>query len=63
MEGKKKEIVTDGQLKELFSDLPTGPLDGYRKKATFDWRRMKLSYDTFAAMKLKVSYFKLSCIA
>lgn len=57
MEGKKREIVSDGQLRELFPDLPRGPLDGYRKQATFDWRRMKLSYDTLAAMKLKVSYF------
>ncbi|XP_013145938.1 PREDICTED: peroxisomal acyl-coenzyme A oxidase 3-like [Papilio polytes] len=45
--------VTDDQLKELFPDLPAGPLDVYRKKATFDWRRMKLVYDNLSTMKMK----------
>ncbi|KPJ19117.1 Peroxisomal acyl-coenzyme A oxidase 3 [Papilio machaon] len=47
------QAVTDDQLKELFPDLPAGPLDVYRKKATFDWRRMKLVYDNLETLKLK----------
>ncbi|KPJ04977.1 Peroxisomal acyl-coenzyme A oxidase 3 [Papilio xuthus] len=47
------ESVTDDQLKELFPDLPAGPLDVYRKKATFDWRRMKLVFDNLTTLKLK----------
>ncbi|CAG5051017.1 unnamed protein product [Parnassius apollo] len=47
------ETVTDDRLKEFFPDLPSGPLDVYRKKATFDWRRMKLVYDTLTTLKLK----------
>ncbi|CAH0406267.1 unnamed protein product [Chilo suppressalis] len=41
------------QLKEYFPDLPFGPLDGYRKKASFDWRLMKLVYDNLKTIQLK----------
>lgn len=47
--------VTDEQLKQYLPDLPKGQLDNYRKKASFDWRRMKLVYDTLNTIKLKVS--------
>lgn len=49
------EKVSDGELRNFFPDLPCGPLDSFRKKATFDWRRMKLVYDTLGTIKLKVS--------
>lgn len=41
------------QLRLYLPDLPKGPLDAYRKKATFDWRRMKLAYDNLNTLKLK----------
>lgn len=47
------------QLRLYLPDLPKGPLDAYRKKATFDWRRMKLAYDNLNTLKLKVSVLKL----
>lgn len=30
---------------ELIRDLPKGPLDVYRKKASFNWKSMKLHLD------------------
>lgn len=47
--------VSDEELKRYFPDLPSGLLDKHRKKATFDWRRMKLSYENLNTIKLKVS--------
>ncbi|XP_045445584.1 peroxisomal acyl-coenzyme A oxidase 3-like [Melitaea cinxia] len=41
------------ELKFYFPDLPSGPLDAYRKKATFNWRLMKLAYDNLTTIKLK----------
>nr|XP_049695472.1 peroxisomal acyl-coenzyme A oxidase 3 [Helicoverpa armigera] len=49
----EKQQEVDEQLKKYFPDLPSGPLDIYRKKASFDWRRMKLVYDTLNTIKLK----------
>ncbi|XP_043282724.1 peroxisomal acyl-coenzyme A oxidase 3-like isoform X2 [Venturia canescens] len=31
------------KVKELIKDPPKGPLDGYRKRASFDWKSMKLN--------------------
>ena len=33
------------ELKKLLPDWPIGPLTEYRKRATFDWRRMKILLD------------------
>lgn len=55
MESSKK-MVGEEELKEFFPDLPKGPLDGYRKKGSFSWRRMKLAYDNLATIKVKVSF-------
>lgn len=52
---EQKQRVTDEQLKQYLPDLPSGPLDIYRKQASFDWRRMKLAYDNLNTLKLKVS--------
>ncbi|XP_053625433.1 peroxisomal acyl-coenzyme A oxidase 3-like [Plodia interpunctella] len=52
MEDNKK-IVTDEQLRKYFPDLPSGPLDKYRKKSSFDWRRMKLIYENLNTINLK----------
>lgn len=36
-------------------DLPSGPLDVYRKNATFDWKRLKLALEgDLDLLKLKV---------
>ncbi|XP_049867452.1 peroxisomal acyl-coenzyme A oxidase 3 [Pectinophora gossypiella] len=50
---KKMGYVTYDQLKECIPDLPSGPLEKYRKQATFDWRRMKLVYDSLSTIQLK----------
>ncbi|CAH0604988.1 unnamed protein product [Chrysodeixis includens] len=55
---EQKQQVTDEQLKEYLPDLPSGPLDNYRKQATFDWRRMKLAYDNLNTLKLKNDIWK-----
>ncbi|CAH0722041.1 unnamed protein product, partial [Brenthis ino] len=52
------EYVTEDDLKEYFPDLPSGPLDVYRKKASFSWRRMKLVYDTLSTIKIKHNIWK-----
>lgn len=51
----EKKFVTDEELQQYFPDLPSGPLDVYRKRASFNWRRMKLVYDNLATIKIKVS--------
>ncbi|XP_045533158.1 peroxisomal acyl-coenzyme A oxidase 3-like [Pieris brassicae] len=51
--GKPNTRMSDAELRYYFPDLPSGPLDKYRKKATFDWRRMKLVYDTLESIQLK----------
>ncbi|CAH2073077.1 unnamed protein product, partial [Iphiclides podalirius] len=53
MKCKENQTAMDNELKDLFPDLPNGPLDVYRKKASFNWRRMKLVYDNLDTMKLK----------
>ncbi|XP_045782603.1 peroxisomal acyl-coenzyme A oxidase 3 [Maniola jurtina] len=52
MESSRK-MVSEEDLKVYFPDLPSGPLDGYRKKGSFSWRRMKLAYDNLTTIKLK----------
>lgn len=37
-------------------DVPSGPLDVYRKSSTFDWKRLKLALEgDIDLLKLKVS--------
>lgn len=55
MEVKEVPPASDEELKSCFPDLPSGPLDSFRKKASFDWRRMKLAYDNIHTIKTKVS--------
>ena len=35
----------DSGLEELMPKLPTDPLDGYRKSASFCWKDMKVFYE------------------
>lgn len=32
------------KLKGLIRDQPRGPLDAHRKRASFDWKSMKLNF-------------------
>lgn len=65
MENSTK-MMTEEELKEFFPDFQSGPLDHYRKQATFSWRIMKLVYNNYASIKIKVqnifmySYFVTS---
>lgn len=40
----------------FIEDLPAGPLDAYRKKAKFDWKKLKLVFEDVNLLKMKVSY-------
>lgn len=40
---------------ELIEDLPRGPLDFYRKQASFDWKKLKLFFEDPELLKIKVS--------
>ena len=44
----------DSKLDELIADLPKGPLDLYRKKASFDWKAMKFLVEGEEALRYKV---------
>lgn len=43
--------VTDTSFIE---DLPSGPLDHYRKQAKFDWKKLKLVFEDADDLKTKV---------
>ncbi|XP_012527956.1 peroxisomal acyl-coenzyme A oxidase 3 [Monomorium pharaonis] len=40
-----REKHTMSTASDLIKDLPKGPLDSYRKRATFDWKSFKLSLE------------------
>ena len=48
-EGSREPI-----LKEILKDFPPGPLDLYRKRASFDWKQMKLFIEGEDVLKFKV---------
>lgn len=35
-------------------DLPSGPLDFYRKKAKFNWKHLRLVFEEYNLLKVKV---------
>ena len=41
-------------LAEALGDFPSGPLDRYRKSASFDWKKMKLFVEGEDVLKFKV---------
>lgn len=44
------------QLNTSFiDDLPSGPLDRYRKQAKFNWKKLKLIFEEDELLKLKVT--------
>lgn len=40
--------------RKLIMDLPSGPLDVYRKRATFDWKSFKLALEGEDSIKFQV---------
>ena len=42
-------------MEDMVKDLPAGPLDLYRKKATFDWKQMKMFCEGEDVIRFKVS--------
>ncbi|KAF2895681.1 hypothetical protein ILUMI_10461, partial [Ignelater luminosus] len=38
----------------FIEDLPAGPLDAYRKKAKFDWKKLKLVFEDVNLLKTKL---------
>lgn len=38
----------------IIEDLPNGPLDVYRKQATFDWKKMRIYMEDAKLLKVKV---------
>lgn len=46
------------EIMELLPDFPSGPLDEYRRRATFDWRKMKLLLEGEEIIKFKMRIMK-----
>lgn len=44
------------KIDELISEFPPGPLDEYRKKASFDWRKLKLFLEGEERIRYEVSF-------
>jgi hypothetical protein len=42
------------QETDFIPNLPEGPLNVYRKQASFDWKKLKLVFDKPEILKLKV---------
>ena len=49
----KTKMVQDN---ELLPDFPPGPLDLYRKQASFDWKKLKLFLEDESIIELKVMF-------
>lgn len=43
----------------LLKDFKPGPLDFYRKKASFDWKKLKIVLDSEEVLKYEVSTYHL----
>lgn len=41
-------------VNNLIRDLPEGPLDAYRKRATFDWKSFKLTLESEDNVRFQV---------
>lgn len=44
-------------MAELLKDFKTGPLDIYRKKASFDWKKLKVVLDSEDVIRYEVGPF------
>lgn len=43
-------------IDEILRDFPSGPLDRYRKQASFNWKKMKVLLIGEEILQYKVSY-------
>ena len=50
-----RQAIVMEQETDFIPDLPEGPLNIYRKQASFDWKKLKLVFDKPEILKLKVS--------
>lgn len=53
------EVYERKSLDELLSDFPPGPLDAYRKKATFQWKKLKLFIEGEDELRFKVCILEM----
>jgi hypothetical protein len=49
-----------GSEEPLLKDFPPGPLDEYRKQASFDWKKLKLYFEDEELLRFKVKIIKLN---
>jgi len=49
---QKKNVDTS-----FIPDLPRGPLDTYRNRANFDWKKLRLVFEDENSLRIKVSVF------
>ena len=49
-----QDVNREPTLEEILKDFPPGPLDLYRKRASFDWKQMKLFIEGEDVLKFKV---------
>lgn len=45
---------------DFIPELPAGPLDHYRRMASFNWKRMKIIFENPEKLRYKVSSFIFS---
>jgi len=48
------------EIQTFLKDPPKGPLDPYRKNASFNWKEMALLIESPRAFWIKVSFFNSS---
>lgn len=44
-------------MTDLLKDFKSGPLDVYRKKASFDWKKLKIFLDTEEGVKYEIEFY------
>ncbi|XP_063220753.1 peroxisomal acyl-coenzyme A oxidase 3 [Bacillus rossius redtenbacheri] len=50
--------MTQNGSTDFIPDLPPGPLDGYRKQASFCWKKLKLAFEDEDNLKLKMKVWQ-----
>lgn len=61
--GTDAKYILDEKMTEDIPDLPSGPLDIYRRKASFDWKDMMRFLEGEEVIAFKVGYFYICCIS
>lgn len=56
-EETREEMASDPKT-DFIPDLPSGPLDEYRKQASFNWKKLKLVFEKADLLKIKVDSYK-----